>query len=84
MSDGSNFLGGIAQTGWFIAILAATWGIVLRAILGHRDRVNRRIDERLTNLENDMTKIKESLASIAGRLLERDRLGRHTWPGDSQ
>ena len=82
MTDEAKGLVDIAQTGWFIAIVAATWGIILRAIIGYRDRVNRRIDDRLSNLEGDMVAIKESLASIAGRLLERDRHGRHTWPGD--
>ena len=72
----------IAQTGWFVAIVAATWGIILRALIGRRDAANRRIDERLCTLEKDVGLIKESLASIAGRLIERDRHGIHTWPGD--
>jgi hypothetical protein len=83
MSD-ERSLFDIAQTGWFIAIVAATWGIVLRAIIGHRDRVNRRIDDRLTKLEEDVSKIREALSSIAGRMMERDRHGKHTWPGDDQ
>jgi hypothetical protein len=81
MSDGKTIFD-IAQTGWFIAIVAATWGIILRAIIGHRDRVNRRIDDRLTKLEEDVGKIREALSSIAGRMMERDRHGKHTWPGD--
>jgi hypothetical protein len=74
----------IAQTGWFIAIAAATWGIILRWLVGRHDRANERLEARLNQLEADMTLIKESLASIAGRLLERDHYGRHTWPGDSR
>jgi hypothetical protein len=74
----------IAQTGWFIAIVAATWGIILRAVLAHRENSSKRIESRLAMLESKMVAIEVSLASIAGRLLERDRLGRYTWPGDDK
>jgi hypothetical protein len=70
------------QSGWFIAIAAATWGIILRVIIGRYEASNRRQEARLAQLELDMIQIKVSLASIAGRLLERDHSGRYTWPGD--
>lgn len=82
MSGDSNSIASIAQTGWFIAIAAATWGIILRWLVGRHDRANERLEGRLNQLEADVRLIKESLASIAGRLLERDHYGRHTWPGD--
>jgi len=74
----------IAQTGWFIAIVAATWGIILRAILAYRENRNKRTETRLSVIEAEIIDIKVSIASIAGRLLERDRLGKYTWPGDEK
>jgi tetrahydromethanopterin S-methyltransferase subunit G len=84
MSDDTNSLLGIAQTGWGVAIIAATWGIVLRAILGRRDAKERKIEERLDNLEKTVSAIQVSLATIAGRMLERDVRGNYTWPGDKR
>ena len=84
MSDETNSLLGIAQTGWGVAIIAATWGIVLRAILGRRDAKERKIEERLENLEKTVSDIQVSIATIAGRMLERDVRGNYTWPGDKR
>jgi hypothetical protein len=84
MSDETSSLLGIAQTGWGVAIIAATWGIVLRAILGRRDAKERKIEERLEKLEQTTAAIQVSLATIAGRLLERDVRGNFTWPGDKR
>jgi hypothetical protein len=54
----------------------------LRAIIGHRNAVARKTEERFIRIEQDIQNIKESIASIAGRMMERDRHGNYTWPGD--
>jgi steroid 5-alpha reductase family enzyme len=82
-SDGSS-IGSIAQSGWFIAIVATTWGIFLRFMLAKRDKAERKLDDRLAQLEKDVSSMQIALASIAGRLLERDRHGKFTWPGDME
>jgi tetrahydromethanopterin S-methyltransferase subunit G len=84
MSDETSSLLGIASTGWGVAIIAATWGIVLRTILARRDAKERKIEERLDNLEKAVSAIQVSLATIAGRMLERDVRGNYTWPGDKR
>jgi Na+/glutamate symporter len=73
-----------STSGWFIALAAATWGIVLRVLVGRREASARRQEARFEKIETDVANIKESLASIAGRLIERDRYGRYTWPGDEK
>lgn len=84
MTDETKGLLDIAQTGWGVALIAATWGIVLRTILGRREATQRKVEERLENLERTVSQIQVSLATIAGRLLERDKHGRYTWPGDRE
>jgi hypothetical protein len=79
MTDETKSLADIAQTGWFIAIAAATWGIVLRWLVGRHNSANQRLDSRLSQLEQDVNQIKVSLASIAGRMLERDTQMRSRW-----
>jgi hypothetical protein len=72
------------QTGWFAAVAAATWALILRVIVGRFQASSRRQEERLEKLESEITSIKISLASIAGRMMERDHFGKYTWPGDSR
>jgi hypothetical protein len=83
MADERSFFD-IFSSGWFIAIAAATWGIILRVIIGRYEASNRRQEARLVQLEAEMVQIKISLASIAGRMMERDHRGNYTWPGDSR
>lgn len=80
MSDqGPNFLD-FTQTGWFIAIATATWGVILRVLVGRHEASNKRVESRQAALEADVADIKIDLARIAGVLQERGRNGRHTWP----
>ena len=71
MSDGFEW----SSSGWFVALLTATWGFVLRLLIGKHFRKWDLIEERLGNIEKD-------LYTIKGRFNERDRNGRVTWPGD--
>lgn len=83
MTDEHDLLN-FTQTGWFIAILAATWGVILRVLVGRHERSNNRIEAKFQTLEDDVMMIKGDIAGILGRLRERDRHGRHTWPGDHE
>jgi Na+/glutamate symporter len=70
----------LTQTGWFIAIAAATWGVILRVMVGRREASSKRQEGRLQKLEDSVSAIRIDIAEIAGVLKERDRNGRHTWP----
>lgn len=72
------------ETGWFIAIAAATWGVILRVLVGRHEASNRRQEARLVELERTMARMQLDLAEIAGVIKERGRNGRHTWPQGHQ
>lgn len=66
------------SSGWVVALLTASWGIILRALIGKHFKKWDSVDSRLQAIEND-------LAQIKGRFRERDRgRGRETWPGDTE
>jgi hypothetical protein len=68
------------KSGWFIAIVAATWGIVLRTILGRREAAARRLEDRFVSMEEAIGIMQRDIADISAVLRERGRDGRHTWP----
>jgi hypothetical protein len=68
------------KSGWFIAIVAATWGVILRVMVGKYEASNRRQEGRLDALEENVNQMQIDLAGIAGVLKERGRSGRYTWP----
>lgn len=78
MSDERTFTDLVSQSGWAIALLTASWGIILRTLIGKHFRKWDNVERRLGLIEQDLFFIK-------GRLRERDRgQGRRTWPGDSE
>lgn len=79
MSDQASFFD-VAKSGWFIALVAATWGIVLRAILGYRQSTAKKLEERFTSLEDNVSAMQKDLSRIAGIIEERGHNGRYTWP----
>jgi len=40
------------QSGWFVAILATTWGIILRTVIGNYSRAVAKAEARLASMES--------------------------------
>jgi len=80
VSDETSTLWDLAKSGWFIALATATWGVILRVLVGRRETAARRMEDRFTNIESDIDAMKKDISLISGVLQERDRNGRHTWP----
>ncbi len=59
--------------GWVVAIMTATWGVVLRTVVGRYER--NAADERARNamIDQSLHNINERLSRIEGRFAERDR-----------
>lgn len=67
LSDDPKTLSEIAQnSGWFFTAIAATWGIVLRWMLGRHTKRWDRIEQKLIDIDT-------RLSTIEGRMVERDR-----------
>lgn len=67
-----------------MAIVAATWGVVLRIMVGRREASSKRQEARLQKVEESVQQISIDLATIAAIIKERGRDGRHTWPHGHQ
>lgn len=64
-----------AHSGWIVAFLVGTWGVVLRALIGRHLAVGERIQLRLA-------KIEERLAVIESRSHDRRREDPHRYEED--
>jgi len=52
-----SMLDAASQSGWVIALLTSTWGIVLRFVVGRYTRAADRLEDRLIGIENRIANI---------------------------
>jgi uncharacterized coiled-coil protein SlyX len=56
-----------------VTFLAATWGVVLRALVGRYQRQAARQEQVLDNLQRTLVSLDARLNRLEGRMAERDR-----------
>jgi hypothetical protein len=71
-----------SHSGWVVAILAGTWGIVLRALIGRYLRWEEKRQEFDEKTLGRLAKIEERLAVIEARSHDRRREDKHQWEDD--
>jgi hypothetical protein len=52
MNDEKSIFDVASQSGWAIALLTGTWGVVLRFVVGRYARAADRLEDRLISMEN--------------------------------
>jgi hypothetical protein len=72
-----------AHSGWITAFFAASWGIVLRALIGRHIRREERQHELDEKTLQRLTLIELRLAVIESRSHDRRREDPHPWDEDS-
>jgi hypothetical protein len=68
-----------SHTGWIVALLAATWGILLRALVGRYERYQSTQIAAAQALQSTLVDIDRRLTLIEGRITERDRCMGDRW-----
>lgn len=88
MADEHSFTDILGQSGWAVAVLTATWGIILRTLIGKHFKKWDSVEDRLRNIELDLFELKGRFREIDRRSGARnnwhgeERRRRDTWPGD--
>jgi hypothetical protein len=77
MSDETSSLLDITKSSWFVTLAAATWGVILRVMVGRHQDAAKRMEARFTKLEQSVDQVQIDVATIAGALKKRDSRGRH-------
>ena len=75
------------HAGWLVAFLMATWGIILRALIGRHFRASARLEERLIAIETELAHLRgriEGVDSVYKGPRRRRMDAGTTWPGDSE
>jgi hypothetical protein len=55
--DPKNLLDSLSHSGWVIALLTGTWGVVLRFVIGRYAEAADRLENRLRSIETRITVI---------------------------
>ena len=77
MSDETSSLLDITKSSWFVTLAAATWGVILRVMVGRHQDAAKRMEARFAKLEQSVDQVQIDVATIAGALKKSGSRGRH-------